>query len=320
MNNFKHLSEFQISAYASGALESHESQVIGSHLLNCAECRKRLAMPSKERFLAALLTDSETVYAPKKVEAELSRVSITSTVSSFLKLQSGLLWDGAALLIIFSFSFLLWVNVADSEMTISRTYDNELGSELNFPVTVETPNPIETSTKEKPTVSTNSNPAVVRSTPKISKTEVPKQKNIEKQSSPDFNKSNLNAPKENVVATRGVPTKCSENNSIELEYLTIRENLIFKWKPMPKAAKYHLYISDDEEILIDEFETESETTFILKKPLDPLKIYKWRIIVTLEDGQQIVGNAQKFTIKNFQLNQKKIETKRRPETRCLANS
>ena len=320
MTNFKHLTQFELIAYHSDSLEKNERHEIGRHLLNCAECRKLLPMPSIERFWTAVMTDTETIYAPMKAVPELSRVSVISTVSSFLKLQSGLLWGSAALLIIFSFSFLFWVNVADSEMTISRSFDSELGSELNFSLPVETPTPIETSTNETPAVSTNSNRAVIKSTPKISKMEVPKQKNIEKPSSRDFNKSNLNSPKENVVATRGVSTKCSENNSIELEYLTSRENLVFKWKPVPKAAKYHLYISDDEEILIDEFETKSETTFILKKPLDPLKIYKWKIIVTLEDGQQIVGNAQKFTIKNFQINQKKIETKRRPETRCSANS
>lgn len=320
MTNFKHLTQFELIAYHSDSLEKNERHEIGKHLLNCAECRKLLPMPSVERFWAAVMTDSETIYEPMNAMPELSRVSIISTVSSFLKLQTGLLWGGAALLIVLSCSFLLWINAEDSRIAISRTFDNELGSELNFTLPIETPNPIETLTNEKPTVSTNSNRAVVKSTPKISKTEVPKQKNIEKQSSRDFNKSNLNAPKANVVAIRGVSTKCSENNSIELEYLTSRENLVFKWKAVPKATKYHLYISDDEEILIDEFETKSETTFILEKPLDPLKIYKWKIIVTLEDGQQIVGNAQKFTIKNFQINQKKIETKRRPETRCSANS
>ena len=315
MINFKHLTKAELAAYSQGTPEMGESHEFGRHLLNCAECRRLMPMPSVDRFWTAVMTDSEIKDATKKSEedAKLSLVSILSAFSSFLKLQSGLVWGGAALAILLSFSFLVWLSVADSSREVVQTFENDSGSELNFPL------PIVTPTNEKPVSSSNSNRAVVNPTPKISKTEVPQQKIIDNSSRQNFNRTNLNSQKETVVATRGVSAKCSENNSIELEFLVSKENFVFKWKAIPKATKYHLYISDDEEILIDEYETETETTFILKKQLDPLKTYKWKIIVTLENGQQIVGNSQKFTMKNFQLNQKKIETKRSSETRCSAN-
>jgi hypothetical protein len=136
----------------------------------------------------------------------------------------------------------------------------------------------------------------------------------------DFKKPNLKQPSENISATRGVSAKCGEKKTIEVEFAVSKEILIFKWKAVPKATKYHLYISDDEEILIDEFETEAETSFVLKKTLDPLKTYKWKLVVTLENGNTLVSDSQTFTMKNFQTNQKKIEMKRNSETRCSVDS
>lgn len=314
MTDIKHLTQNQLIAYHNGSLEKHESHNIGKHLLMCAECRKMLPLPSVERFWSAIMTDTEIIAALAKEEAKFSFVSILSAFSSFLKLQSGLLWGGAALIIIFSFSVLLWLNVADSSREVVQTFDNELNSKLNFPLPTETP------TNGDTTFSMNSNRTVVNPTPKLSKTEVPKQKTVQNNSRQDFNKADLKQQKENISATRGISTKCSENKTIEVEFSADKESLVFKWKAVPKATKYHLYISDDEEILIDEYETEAETTFVLKKPLNPLKTYKWKIIVTLENGQQVVGDSQKFTMKDFQTNQKKIETKRSSETRCSANN
>ncbi len=102
--------------------------------------------------------------------------------------------------------------------------------------------------------------------------------------------------------------------------LLSKENFVFKWKKIPKAAKYHLYISDDEEILIDEYETEAETIFVLKKQLDPLKTYKWKIIITLENGQTLPGPSNKFTVKDFQTKQMKPEKKQNSKIRCSTNS
>ena len=93
---------------------------------------------------------------------------------------------------------------------------------------------------------------------------------------------------------------------------------VFKWKKVQNAAKYHLYISDEDEILIDEYETEAETTFVLKKRLNPLKTYMWKIIVTLENGKKMIGTSQKFTVRNFQTNQNRFEKRKDSVVRCSA--
>ena len=313
MTNFKHLSQSELLAYSLGSLEKGESQTLGKHLLNCAECRELLPMPSVERFSAIVMTDAEFIDAPQKEKSE----NFLSSLTSFLKLKSVFVLGAAGLIIIFCFSFVLWSGSADSSREVVQAFDNESGSEFNFPMLVP---PQETPIKENSASSTNSTRAAVAvPTPKILKLNSPKQKSSQNNLGQDFRKPSLKQTNETVSATRGVSAKCGENQTIQIEFSSDKENFVFTWKAVPKAVKYHLYISDDEEILIDEFETESETSFSLKKPLDPLKSYKWRIIVTLENGQQVVSDAQKFTIKDVQTDQKKIERKKSSKIRCSAN-
>lgn len=313
MKNFKHLIQQEILAFAKDSLPQREANEIGKHLLQCEICRKLLPLPSVEQFWAAITTEIEPKNEPLTEKSKLNLVSIFSAFSSFLKLQSGLLWGGAVLLIIFSFSFLVWLNVADSSREVVQKFDNESGSELHFPILTLTP------TNENPASSANSNRAIVNPTPKISKREV-KPKIVQPNSRQDFIKPNLREKKENISAIRGGSANCNEEKNIALEFSGGKDNFVFKWKKVPKAVKYHLYISDDEEILIDEFETASETSFVLKKALDPLKTYKWKLIVTLENGNKVIGASQKFTIKNFQINQMKPEKRNNSEVRCSANA
>ena len=132
-------------------------------------------------------------------------------------------------------------------------------------------------------------------------------------------KSADEAEKANISSTRGGPSvlpKCAVAVTVEMATDSKGEAVTLKWKKVPNAAKYHLYISDDDEILIDEYETEQDTSYVLKKPLDPVKIYQWKVVITLEDGSTVIGDSQKFTIKNFQPNQKKSERKEKSNIRC----
>lgn len=312
MTNFKHLTQIELLAYHNDTLEKAERQKVKKHLLNCADCRKQLPLPSVEQFWAAIMTNSDTIEAPVKVKTEVSQISIFARFSSFLKLQSGLLWGSALLIIIFSFSFLLWLSVADSSRIVVQKFENESGSELKSPT------PTVTSTNGNPASSANSNQVVVNPTPKISKRE-DKPKILQNNSRRELNKPNLKEKKENISTVRGSSTYCNEEENIALEFVANKENFVFKWKKVPNAVKYHLYISDDDEILIDEFETEKETTFILKKSLDPLKSYKWKIIVTLENGKTLVSSSQKFKVNNFQKTPLRFNEKKTTNGRCLAN-
>lgn len=311
MTNFKHLTQIELSAYYNETLEKAERQKVKKHLLNCPDCRKRLPLPSVERFWTAIMTDSGTIDAPVKAETEISQISIFARYLSFLKLQSGYLWNGVLLVIIFSFSFLIWLSVANSNSEVAGIINNEVTSEGKSLLPISAP-------VVKVPIPPDSNRAVIAPISKQPKIDAPKQiptrnKVVQKSERKALNK------KDQISEIRGVSTKCSEDKGVELEFSSNKENFVFKWKKVPNAVKYHLYISDDDEILIDEYETETETTFILKKSLDPLKSYKWKIIVTLENGRTIIGTSQKFTIKNFQNYQVKSEKQKKSDVRCQTN-
>ncbi len=311
MKNFEHLTLNQISSYAGGGLSEHDSDEIGRHLLKCADCRKLLPLPTVEQFWSAIMTEIDDK-AENEREREIS--SIISGWSSIWKQNSGLIWSGAALVVLIGFSALIWLNFSgshNSEVVHSFEINTDLSSEIPFPIAnQESVNPDRISSEK-------TNRSVVSPTLKTKRAELPKSQAART----DVNRI-LESPKkrQQISETRGVSAKCNEGENVEIEFTSDKENFVFKWKKVPKAVKYHLYISDDDEILIDEYETEAETTFVLRKPLDPLKTYKWKIIVTLENGQTVPEPSNKFTVKDFQTNQKKPERKQNSNIRCSANS
>lgn len=309
MTNIKHLTNNQLTAYYDGLLDEHESHTVGKHLLKCPECRKRLPLPSVEKFLSALLTDDEP---DEKPIDEKSSFSFLSGISSLWNLNSSLAFGSAAMFLLLSISVFIWLNNPNPPIEVVQSFEvtDISKSEIEFPSANRTP------------ISANrediSNAKRVESEPiqKKPNANLPKSPITQNNVRRDLEKK-IPTEKPNKVfsATRGVSAKCGENREVEIELLSSKENLVFKWKKVPKAAKYHLYISDDEEILIDEFETESETTFVLNRKLDPLKTYKWKIIITLENGQTIPGPSNKFTVKDFQTKQSKPE-KQNSDNRC----
>ncbi|HRH41598.1 MAG TPA: hypothetical protein PKY82_08145 [Pyrinomonadaceae bacterium] len=310
MNNFKHLTQEQIKAYHTDQLSEAESNELGRHLLTCEICRDELPIPSVEQFWSALLTEREIEVVSETKQFEKTN-SIFFGLISLWKMPSTLVLGSATLLFLICFSLLLWLSVNNSNEKIVGMTNPEMTPHVELPIPDKTP-----LIKNPPPA--NSNRVVSIPTPKPLITDLAKPKSSPNNVIQKTNRKDLNK-KEQISETRGASNNCQVDKGLELEFISEKENFVFKWKKFPKAVKYHLYISDDEEILIDEFETETETSFVLKKPLDPLKTYKWKIIVILENGNKAIGESQKFTLKNFQTNQKQIETKRSSDTRCSAN-
>lgn len=215
------------------------------------------------------------------------------------------------LLVLITFSMMIWMNIS-SFNTVIVHLDDEVIKKVDLPMPVQTP------AAKTSSGTANSNQLVVSSIPKPVKQDLAKRVSIENNVSQMPERNNLKK-RAQFSPTRGVSANCNEEKSIELEFSPDKENFVFKWKKVSNATKYHLYISDDDEILIDEYETEKETTFVLKKSLNPLKTYKWKIIVTLENGQMVIGSSNKFTIKDFHTNQIKPEKKGKSDVRCSAN-
>lgn len=319
MTNIKHLTNNQLIAYNNGSLERDESHTIGRHLLKCPECRKKLPSPSVERFWSALLNENEPDEKPNNERPidEKTWFSFLSGIPAFWNLNSNLVFGGAALGMLLSISIFIWLNISNPPPDVVQSFEvnDDFRTKLEFPKINQTP--------PKTTSDNSSNVKNIAPDPiqKKQNANLPKSPVSQNKVNRDAEKNNPADKPQNIFSTtRGVSAKCSENREVEIELSLSKENLVFKWKKVPKAVKYHLYISDDEEILIDEYETDTETTFVLNKKLDPLKTYKWKIIITLENGQTVAGPSNKFTVKDFQNKQMKSEKTRNADVRCSANS
>ena len=327
MKGIEHLTENQIAGYRAGTFDALEAREIGRHLLKCEACRRSLPAPTFDDFWKAVMTERETEQDSTSEKSELSRHSIVSAVPKVFGQFRGFAWSGAALIVLFSFSLLIWLNAgrqSSEEREIAQTFHSN-STESNL-ARVESdegifPLPEQNSRNNKQVFSSDSN------RPANSKSSQPseRQNNLSSSSQKDVSpnpatKVLKNKP-ENISSTRGVlPANCGGETSVETEIGLSGEAVTLKWKKIPNAIKYHLYISDDEEILIDEYETERETSYALKKPLDAAKTYQWKIIVTTEDGKTIVGDSQKFTAKSLRLNQSKSEKKKKQQIRCSQNN
>lgn len=318
MNNFKHLTQHQILAYADGSLSEPESNEIGRHLIQCSVCRKSLPSPTVEQFWAAIMTERET---DENLSEEKSDFSILSTLSffpAFFNQPSNLVLSGGAVIVLLTFSALLWFGAGNSEREISQSFvvdasesntksdlppmTPSLESDNRFSISDIKPNAAVPVTKSVKTVQPKQNSVVIA------------QKNSNQ---PSEKKSPID---KNISATRGVLPKCEDKPTFDSRAVISKEKIVLNWKKVENAAKYHLYISDEDEILVDEFETAEATSYVLEKPLDAGKVYKWKIIVTLENGKTIVGDSQKFTVKDLQSKQKTGSSRKTSAVRCSINS
>lgn len=327
MKGIEHLTKNQIAGYRAGAFDALEKREIGRHLLKCEVCRKSLPAPTFEDFWSAVMNERETEQTSTSEEPELSRNRIFSFFPKVFGQFNSLAWSGATLIVLVSFSLLLWLNAGrqwNQEKEIAQTFSSNT-SELN-PAQIDTDGqvpapPTQNPKVDKPISSSVSNRA---SGPKSSEPSVPQKiLNPLLQGNAGRNPARqIPADKRgNISSTRGgLPADCSGEMMVETETGLSGETVTLKWKKIPNAVKYHLYISDNEEILIDEYETERETSYTVKKSLDAAKTYNWKVIVSTEDGKTIVGDSQRFMIKSLQLNRNKSEKKEKQQIRCSQNN
>lgn len=321
MMKIEHLTDNQLNAYfGDSALERDARHEIGRHLLQCDDCLKRLPHPTSAHFWAALMTNEIDAEFSEEKEPLAERLNF---IASSLKKQNVLVLSAGALAVLLFFSAFIWLNAVKSsepESEIARNFEiapsvveqtkteelkqpSVIPSVANDNRSTDTPTSVSVEKKTKVTIDTpqSRNPAVIVQDSSKVRTQI-----------------NLpNDKKPSISSTRGGAIKCGDEPPIDLAAVKISDlEVLLKWKKLPNAVKYHLYVSDDEEILLDEYETENETSYVLKKPLDAAKTYKWKLVVTLDGGKTLVGNAQKFTVKNLRSNQQKSEKKAKSEIRC----
>lgn len=322
MNQGEHLTENQLSDYFGNSLENKKRRDIGRHLLECDFCLKRLPNPTAEQFWQALMTENEVD------DRDADKTNFPRRLGFFTGLLTPpkvLAWSAGGMTLALIFSALVWFGTAKlsgEEREVAQAFDTEIaGLKQNDAVGENSPPIVLTSKSSDRTSSPEPSNTVDFTKPTSLNSQKRNPKVTTESNSSRHSKKIIQSEKlANISSTRGgSEEKCGEENPIEMGIgANSNEAVIFRWSKVPNAVKYHLYISDDEEILIDEYETEDETEYVLLKTLDPSKTYRWKVIITWENGNTSAGNSQKFTVKNLSQNQKKTG-KKKSNVRCSEN-
>lgn len=326
MKEREHLTKNQIIGYRAGTFDARRKREIGKHLLKCESCRRQLPPPTFDDFWNAVMSERESEQTSASEESEQSRQSGFSAFPKiFGRRGGGLAWSGAALTILFSFAFLLWLNAGKE-----WNQENEIAQIFNTNATESNPTQIESgeqiltpknSSNDNQISLSGSNRPVIPKSQQQSARQNNSNSLVRENASPNSARVTKKDAPGNISTTRGggLPADCGGETPVETEIGLSGEAVTLSWRKVPNAVKYHLYISDDEEILIDEYETERETSYTLKKPLDAAKTYRWKVVVTTEDGKTIAGDSQKFTVKSLPSKRGKSAKKEKSLVRCSQN-
>ena len=318
MNPSEHLTRNQIAAFSAGSLAASESRNIGGHLIRCAECRGLLPLPDPGKFWTAVMGEDGLQESQASDESVYSVPPYIRTIGGFITKPSGLAWSGGALVVTLGLALVLLFSASNEpgvESEVAKSFESE--SPISIPRLDEA---------KEPNVVLPDQPDGTNREDQPPDRVLTDQRQIGRRV-----KQTLKGPSDNRVATarlvsdgvsrtRGVISKCGTERTFGMDLEYVEPDVVLRWQRVPNAAKYHLYVSDDEEILIDEFETENSTSYLLKKQLDPKRSYKWKVIITLENGQVIVADSQKFTSEDIRSVQKRLSNKKqRSVTRCSGN-
>ena len=318
MNPSEHLTRNQIAAFSAGTLAASESRIIGGHLIRCVECRGLLTLPDAGRFWTAVMGEDGLQESQANDESVYSVPRYIHAIGGFFTKPSGLAWSGGALVVILGLALVLLFSASNGpgvESEVARSFESE--SPISLPrhdeaigLNVVLPDYANGTNRE------DQPPDRVLSDQRSPRRRV---KQTSKSSS-DNRGAAARLGSAPVSRTRGEISKCGTESTLGMALEYVEPDLVLRWQRVPNAVKYHLYISDDEEILIDEFETENSTSYLLKKQLDPKRSYKWKVIITLENGQVIAADSQKFTSEDIRSIQKRVSgIRQRSVTRCSGN-
>lgn len=274
--NQNHLSAAEVAMFREESLSSRSIE-IGRHLLTCKECRTKLPSVTTQEFRNCVLerevvNDAKVTFTSRLFpNVRLPRLSVARAAgfAGFVILLAGL--------------YLVRVQsgLMDSEPMLAKneTTGVQLESLLPESRSVIEPPPVE---RAQP------NPKGSEKTDERSeRREAPKETGLSPGRKPEGR-----APAVRTAETRGDENPCSGGTTVSLESNTNGKEIFLKWNPVKGAAAYDIYISDLEENLIDHFESDSQTQYRSTVELEPERTYRWKLIITLRNGNKIVGPPQ----------------------------
>ena len=272
--NQDHLSAAEVAMFREASFSSRSIE-IGRHLLACKECRAKLPSVTPQEFRNCVLGADiprldESV--PKYRFFDVSILSV-ARVTAFA---------GFAILLLAGIYFVGVQRFSTSETTVAKNENNAAGSALSpVPDTVTNPTTHEKALPIKSADVPNKDPE-----PKPSSTKAVRRKVLG---------VTAREPKVQNAETRGSENPCSGGATINVESNSDGKEVFLKWNAVKGAVSYDIYISDLDENLVDHFESRSQTYYRSNVKLESAKSYRWKLIITLKNGNKIVGPPQVLT-------------------------
>ena len=275
--NHNHLSAAEVAMFREESLSSRSIE-IGRHLLTCKECRAKLPSVTTQEFRNCII-DSEVVNDAK--------VTLTSRLLPNVRLPRlsvarAAVFAGFAILLVAGL-YLVRVQswLMDSEPMIAK---NEATSVQLGSVPPESRSVIEPPSAASQQPISNE---PEKNDEYSDRREAPKRTGLSPSRKPIGRATAVRT-----AETRGDENPCSGGATVNLESNTNGKEILLKWNPVKGAASYDIFISDLDENLIDHFESDSQTQYRSTVEHEPERTYRWKLIITLRNGNKIVGPPQ----------------------------
>lgn len=299
----RHFSDEEITAFLKAETPLQHRLQMSEHFRNCEVCKAKLYQ-SNPMFL------KQTIAAYLNKEDETKKKSFFSTLNALIPIGA------MAVLLIGILGYILLIEFRTNTEQVKVIEPIESSSP--FPNLQNDSNPVvsnkNTDVNEKNTTNNPSQLEINQHLPITKSSPVSKEKRI--------NSSNS---KTNIIISPSRSAKDASNCEPEVAAIApVYERITeiqptFRWKPVANAVKYHLYISDTAQILIEEAETK-ESSYKLKASLEPNKQYKWKVVATMPDGKTLNSPSIEFSLGKTPLKYKFSKKKIVNETRCLSKS
>lgn len=308
--NAKHLTRKQIAQYTENILEHSESQKIGTHLIQCIECRKLLPFPSIEQFWKAVEKETDDLQDQTPKKPILSDLFPTVFSSRVFRPSNAFALSVGSFLVLISFSALLLYGLMNTSspmkedvVQLSETKKTDI---MNLPSEKITDTPVEKKSKDNneqrnSQISSESrNPIAGTKTlkKKHRSTKIIKKKTIiEDESEIELVRLMSKTPQsvsslrsDSNMVLRGKSNNVNKENNFKLTFpvgtTVLEEKPEFRWEKVEGSKGYKISIFDSEfnEILTEEV---TENWYQIEKPLKSGEKYLWRVAAITENGEII---------------------------------
>lgn len=308
--NAEHLTKKQIAQYTENILEQNESQKIGTHLIQCTECRKLLPTPSLEQFWNAVEKETDDLQYQTPQKSILSEFFPTVFSSVVLRPSNAFALSVGSFLVLISFSALLLYGLMNNSSPIKedvvqlsetqKTDNVNLSSEKIPDTSIEEAAEDINEQSDSQISSESSNPIAETKTLKKkhrSTKIIEKKTKIEDESEIELVRLMSKTPQsvsslrsDSNMVLRGKSNNVDKENNFKLTFpvgtTVLEENPEFRWEKVEGSKGYKISIFDSQfnEILTAEV---IENRYQIEKPLKSGEKYLWRVAAITANGEII---------------------------------